>query len=294
MNRFLLVFCLALCVWTSQAVAAESSAEKPIEITADTGLEWNRDSKTYVARGHAVASQNGFSVEADVLTAEYGDEKTGSGSITRLIAEGNVKLVSGENTGFGDRAVYDTLSGKAVLSGKDVKVIGPNLNIAAKDHIDYYAKEGRIVATGRPLVTQVDNTLEADTITAWIWMSSDTPPSSQNGQSLKKAEADGNVIIHSGEEISTSQKAFYYGDKNTAELIGSVKIARGPNRVEGDKAELDLTTRISKIVGTEGKAGRVKGVFFPSATGEKTADKASPPLATKDSQGKMPASGKQP
>jgi lipopolysaccharide export system protein LptA len=221
MNRFLLVFCLALCVWSSRAVAAESSAEKPIEITADTGLEWNRDSKTYVARGHAVASQNGFSVEADVLTAEYGDEKSGSDSITRLIAEGNVKLVSGENTGFGDRAVYDTLSGKAVLSGKDVKVTGPNLNIAAKDHIDYYAKEGRIVATGRPLVTQVDNTLEADTITAWIWMSSDTPPSNQNGQSLKKAEAEGEVVIHSGEEISTSQKPSITGIKtqpNSSEL----------------------------------------------------------------------------
>lgn len=263
MNFLFLCLCLAVCSWASGAGAAPSSGENPIEITADTGLEWNREARTYVARGHAVATQNGFSVEADILTAEYADETAGGGSITRLIAEGHVKLIAGESTGFGDRATYDPLSGKAVLSGQNVKVTGPNLTILAKDHIEYYAKEGRIVATGRPLVSQTNNTLEADSITAWIWGASDSPPADRKAKSLKKAEADGHVVIHSGEETSTSQKAFYYGEKNTAELIGAVKITKGPNRVEGDKAELDLTTSISKIIGTGGKTGRVKGVFFP-------------------------------
>jgi lipopolysaccharide export system protein LptA len=30
---------------------------QPIEISADNGIEWNRDAKTYTARGNAVATQ---------------------------------------------------------------------------------------------------------------------------------------------------------------------------------------------------------------------------------------------
>ncbi len=45
--------------------------DKPLEISADEGIEWRRDSNQYIARGNARAAQGDLEVFADVLIANY-------------------------------------------------------------------------------------------------------------------------------------------------------------------------------------------------------------------------------
>jgi lipopolysaccharide export system protein LptA len=42
-----------------------------------------------------------------------------------------------------------------------------------------------------------------------------------------------------------------------------VKIHRGPNTLEGEKAEVDMNTNISRIIGNPAAGQRVRGVFYP-------------------------------
>ena len=55
----------------AQETAPMGSAGKkaPIEITADTSLEWYRDAKMYIARDNAVAKQGPTELHGDTLTA---------------------------------------------------------------------------------------------------------------------------------------------------------------------------------------------------------------------------------
>lgn len=203
------------------STAFAADEKSPLEITADKALEWNQTDKTYVAQGKAIAIQGELSVKADTLTATYAGVNGNTSDIILLTADGNVTLTSGTNVATGDKAVYDLTTGQAVLSGTRPKII----------------QEGK-------------NTLEADKVTVWT-----------KNNILDHAEANGNVLIVSGEQKATGNKATYNALTNMAELIGEVKVTQGPNVLEGDKAEIDLTARVSKMVRAQGSK-RVKGVFF--------------------------------
>lgn len=201
----------------------------PLEITADKALEWNQTDKTYVARGNALAKQGDMSVKADTLTARYAGKDKSTSDIDFLTADGHVTLISKTNTATGDKATYDLTEGKAILSGSRPKIV---------------QEEG--------------NTLEADLITVWT-----------KDNALDHAEATGNVIVVGKDgQKATGEKATYIAATNIAELIGKVKIVQGNNTLEGDKAEINLTTHVSKMTG-EKNAGRVKGVFYPGSDKKK-------------------------
>ena len=201
----------------------ESSKGSPLEITADTALEWNQADKTYLARGKAVATQGKLSVKADTLTATYAGVNGNTSDIHLLTADGHVTLTSGPDVATGDKVVYNLTTGQGVLSGTKIRP--------------------KVIQDGK-------NTLEADRVTVWI-----------KDSLLDHAEADGNVVITSGDQKATGQKATYHARNNTAELIGQVKVIQGPNLIEGDKAEINLSTRTSRMISSE-KSKRVKAVFF--------------------------------
>lgn len=203
----------------------------PLEITADKALEWNQADKSYIARGSAIAQQGDMSVKADMLTAKYKGANNSTSDIHFITADGNVTLVSGKDTATGDKATYDLESGKAILSGARPKIV----------------QDG-------------GNTLEADLITVWTV-----------NNALDHAEATGNVVITGKEQTATSEKATYTASTNIAELIGKVKIKQDVNMLEGDRAELNMTTNVSKMT-SQGKSARVKGVFYPSASKKSKAE----------------------
>lgn len=213
---YIIISCLA---FPSMVMAAE---DIPLEITADTALEWNQTAKTYTANGNAKAVQGASSVKADKLVAYYDDAKGAATNITRLEAIGHITLTSGEDTATGEKATYDLVSGIAILDGGRTKI-----------------------------VQQDKNTLEADKITLTL----------DTSRSLKKAEAEGKVIVTNGSQQGVGDKGVYTPEKNTAELIGHVKITQEGNWLEGDRAEINLTSHISRLTKDSGK-GQVKGIFL--------------------------------
>jgi lipopolysaccharide export system protein LptA len=222
MRLFLFLFCSVI------SVAAFAADEKqPLEITADSALEWNQAAKTYVARGAAMAKQGDMSVKADTLTATYAGVNNSTSDITQLVADGHVTLSSATDIATGDKAVYDLSTGQATLTGTRPKII----------------QNGK-------------NSLEADQIIVWT---KDTI--------FNHAEAIGNVVITSGTQTATGDKATFSAATSIAELVGHVKIKQGENWLEGDKAEMNTKTHISTMTSKNG-TGRVKGVFY-SGSGQK-------------------------
>ena len=255
----------------------EQTSAQPLEVTADTALEWDRTNKKYYARGHAMAKQNDFQVEGDKLTADYRENPEGGGTqIYRLTAEGHVILTNGLNKGYGEHAIYEVDDAKATLTGgNDLRIETPDMKITAKEKFEYYSNEGKMIAYGSPVITNKDSVLTADLVTAWTapkTSKTETPlatapteaPASKF-KGLKRAEATGHVVITTPKEKATSDKAIYTGENDTVELQDNVKLTQGENILEGNRADMNLTTKLSRMYGAPGKGGRVKGVFFPSS-----------------------------
>lgn len=264
MIPFLVVFTLLSIIPTPSQAQPAAEIGVPLEITADSALEWNSEKKQYIARKNAKAVQGEFSASADTLIADYTEGKDGSTQIVRLIAEGHAVISSKGSSVHGEKAIYDVATGKATVTGSDLKLTATNLTVTAKEKFEYFEPEGKLIAYGRPLVTSGTDTLEADLVTAWI--NRDASPTTEaeksGGSDLKRAQADGHVIITTPGDRATGDQATYNAETNLAELIGHAVIIKGESRIEGNRAEINLKTKVSRMSGTDG-TGRVKGVFFP-------------------------------
>jgi lipopolysaccharide export system protein LptA len=87
-------------------------------LTARDSLEWYDNKQLAVARGDAVAIQEGGkALRGDVLTADVTKEPNGSSHISRIDAQGNVLVSSQGQIGRGDSGVYDVDTGIATLAG---------------------------------------------------------------------------------------------------------------------------------------------------------------------------------
>ena len=75
-------------------------------------------------------------------------------------------------------------------------------------------------------------------------------------------EADGNVVITTPEEVARGREGVYNADKGTATLTGDVRITRGENQLNGERAVVNLNTGVSRLL-PAAKGERVKGLFTP-------------------------------
>lgn len=276
----IIIFAISLLLpVVSQAadVGLTTNSKEPVEITADETLEWRRNDTQFIARGAALAKQGDASVAAETLTADYRKGATSSMEIYKLSADRNVVLKSGANTAYGDQGEYDLDKSLAILTGNDLKMVAPDQTITANERFEYWTEEGKINAVGRAKVTRPKvgsvgvDTLEADILTAML------KTDATGKRVLDTLEAKGKVVITTPSEVVTGAYGIYRAGSNKAQLSGGVTIKRGPNVLEGERAEVDLTTNISKIFGAtpsgsitgpntgEGAGGRVRGVFYPGS-----------------------------
>lgn len=247
---FMLFFC-SIFHARAQDNPSSSATGQPLEITADESLEWQRNEKLFIARKNAMAKQGDVSIKAQTLTARYReDAKTensagGGMEISEITAQDDVVIQTKDSEVHGQRAVYDLDKGVAVMTGD-------NPDNRAK-MIRYNAKDQK-------------NTLESDKISAIL------KDNNKGERVLHAVEAVGNVVITTPAEIITGAYGIYHAGTNKAELTGGVTIKRGPNILQGEKAEVDLNTNTSRMFGeptTDGiGTGRVRGVFYPNS-GEK-------------------------
>ena len=237
----------------------------PLTITADKSLEWDRDAGTFTANQNALATRGDISVRADTLTAYYQQGADGEEDIqiTQLLAMGGVIITSPDGKVYGDQAAYDVASEMMVMTGDALRMVSDGQTVTARDQFEYQARTGELFADGNATVTQGQNRLRANQLEATF-----REGSGESGQrALDTIEARGNVVITTPDEELTGPYGIYRARTNKAEISGGVRITRGPNVLQGDRAEIDLTTNISRMFGG-GNTGRVEGVFFPGSEKE--------------------------
>lgn len=266
------VTALALMLALPPSLGAQSvggldleSSDAPLEIVAEEGIEWRRDEKVYIARGNARASRGDLSVSAEVLMAHYREAAEGQTDVYRIEATGDVRLASQDSVVYGDRAVYDVDKAVLVVTGRNLRVETQKAVITARDSLEYWDAQRVVVARGDAVAVEGDRRVEADRLTGYLRR--DGQPGADRG-GLYQVEAEGDVVLTTATEVVRAEKAVYNLDQELATLTGGVKITRGENQLNGDYAEVNLKTGVSRLMGNpsatrDGGSGRVHTLIVP-------------------------------
>lgn len=258
--------------------------DKPLEVFADQGIEWNQNENTYIARGNARAVKGDTTVYGDSLVAHYRKAASGGTEVWRLEANGNVRITTPTDTAYGDRAVYTIDNAVLVMTGKALRLTTPRQTITARDSLEYWEQKDLAVARGNALVVTADGRrIRGDVLTALFKSNKATadakpstakptpakpaasnrkPPATaakgandRDDGRLQRIDAYGNVIITTPQDVARGNRAVYQEETGIANLMGSVKITRGRNQLNGEAAEVNLHTGVSRIVSASQGAG---------------------------------------
>lgn len=233
---------------------------EPITIDADDSVEWRQDEKVYIARGNAKAKRGDVTIAANVLRAHYRDGSDGQPDVWRFDATGNVRIITPRERVYGDQGVYNVDTGVFELTGKRLRIEGEGRTLTARDKLEYRQKEQVARALGAATATVDDKSLRADVLTAHFGEDAD------GKVSLRRAEATGNVFVSTPAEHARARRADYDADKELLTLSGDVKLTRGANQLNGEYAEVNLKTGISRLLARpRGASGGkpVRGLFVP-------------------------------
>lgn len=255
---------LALAAMVLHAPASaqllDRSGDQPVTIEADDGIEWVRDDKLYVARGNAKAVRGDLTVSAETLTASYRAKGTGGSEVYRLEALGNVVITSTQDRAVGDRAVYDIDQSVIVLLGDGIRFENGVDTITAEDSLEYWDQRRLAVARGGAVAQREGQRIDADVLTAFF---GDGPDGVSR---VERVDAIGDVVITTPQEVVRGREGVYDVLRETATLAGDVRVTRGDNQLNGERAEVNLKTGISRMLPGDGSGGRVKGLFTPDST----------------------------
>jgi len=156
----------------------------PLQVQADSGIEWQQNNQLYIARGNAVATRGLSEVHADTLIAHYREIKGGAGAapppgntagdtagnteIYRVEAEGHVTMLREGQTVVGDRAVYDLDQAIMAVTGKALKLTTATDVVTARDSLEWYDQKQIAVARGNAVAVRNGKTIKADILTAYM------------------------------------------------------------------------------------------------------------------------------
>ncbi len=245
----------------------------PVQIEADSGIEWRRDEKVYVATGNARAQRGAVTVFADRLMAYYDGATDNASDIIRVEAVGKVVIQTPGERAVGDKATYDVRNQVMVLTGADIRLTTKTQTVRARDSLEYWEQRKIAVARGKASAVEGDRRVEADTLTAHIIEDAKTRTSR-----IQKVDGFGNVRVSTPRETAIGSKGVYNLDSNIATLVGDVRVTQGRNQLNGEYAEVNLNTGVARMLSgaAAGRAGGpVRGLLVPQ-------------------QGQAPQSGPQP
>ena len=245
-------------------------SDKPIEISAENGIEWKRDSRTYTARGDALAQQGETSIAADTLIAHLDDKD----KIASWEAIGNVKIQTKRSTSYGDRAEYQESSRVLIMTGSALKVTTDKDTVTARDQIEYWRDKDALVAKGAVVIVREETTIHADEAIGYFRdktptndtgandtgtndaATNDAKTNDDGGSDLSQLDASGHVRVDRKDQTAFSDKLAYNPDTEIAVLTGNVIVNSKGNRYTGGRAELDLKNDISRLLPVSGQRVR--------------------------------------
>lgn len=248
---------LLLAAGPAAAQLLPGSGRQPTDINADQAIEWHQDVRAYVARGNASAKRGDTTVYGDVLTAYYREVPGKGNEVFQLVGDGHVRVVGTNQQVYGDRIVYDMDKRVAVVTGKDLKLVTPQDVVTARDSLEYYEAQDLAVARGDAVAVRDDRRLRADVL---IGQFAKAP----NGTTqMQRIDGSGNVLVTTALDVARSDKLIYSIADNTAVLLGNVRITRGDNQLNGDAAEMNMNTKVNRVIAGPATGGRVKGLLIP-------------------------------
>jgi lipopolysaccharide export system protein LptA len=272
-----------------------ASADRPIAISAASGIEWQQDAQVYIARGNAVAKRGTTEVYADTLTAHYRPSKGPGGDteVYRLNADGHVTIKGETQTVVGDQAVWDVDQQMGIVTGKSMKLTTATDVVTARDSLEWYDQKQLAVARGDAVAIKENaKRIRADVLTTHMTKDKPKPteaafgenpakpkpevtkpgagagsPGAQDESSrISRVDALGNVLVSTATDIARGDYGVYNADTGIVTLLGNVTITRGDNAIRGQYAVVDLNNNVSRMMPTTGKPGspgsRVEGLFI--------------------------------
>jgi lipopolysaccharide export system protein LptA len=218
----------------------------------------------------------------------------GSSEIWRLEAEGEVRISTATDIARGDRAVYDIDQAVLVLTGRALSLNSAQQVITARDSLEYWSGKRMAVARGDAVVVdrQENRRVRADTLVSYFLedapgapgasaappqqpvrpAASGGPGSSQQGPRdapgagrIERVEGFGNVEIRTATEVVRGDRGVYSPATCMARLLGTVRITRGENQLNGREAIVDVCKGVARLVSVPG--GRVQGLILPNQEG---------------------------
>ncbi len=277
---------LALPAWAQNAppapapapATAATAGKTPLQVSADNGVEWQKDTKLYIARGNAVATRGDMRVRADTLTAHYRDVAGGKTEIYRVDAVGGVVLKQGDGTATGGQAIYDVDNRSLNLTGGNLSYSTNDSKITAQKSLEYYDGKRMAVARGSAVAVRGSDRVQADVLTGHF-------TDGGGKRSLSRIDASGNVVVTSNQNVAHADAGTYDPNSKIATLTGNVRITRGNDQLLGERAEVNMNTGTYKLL-PGAKGGRVTGVIQP----DQNLNNNAPATGT----GNAPANGKAP
>ena len=246
-------FALSSLISLSFGLAVPALAQS-LEISASKELIWDQNKGLYEAIGDASAVRGPQSIAADLLQAFY-DETSEDQDITRIIATDNVKFADVDMNGQGAKLDYD-------VTKNFYELFGPNASIQSKDgtakadqRLTYDRGNGIIIAKKNGYIALADGRiLTGDFIEITLTAT----------EEIETVKASGNVYVRQtdGKE-AYSQDGTYNTQTGKALLTGDVKIIDGESVLNGQKAEIDFNSGISRLLAEDGNS-RVSGTLVTS------------------------------
>ena len=261
------------------------NSSQPVQIQADSGIEWQQNQQLYIARGNAVATRGSTEVHADKLTAYYRRVKgaaprppapapaAGQSSnldsetqIYRIDADGHVVLKGPTQTVVGDHAVYDVDQAIVVVTGKRLEMTTPQDLVTARDSLEWYDQKQAAVARGDAVAVRGDRRIRADILTAYMVK---TPAAGANGAKppaaplkpaavpaqqnqeesrISRVDAQGHVVVTTPVDTGRGDFGVYNAKTGIVTLLHHVTITHGEDTIRGQYAVMDLNRNISRMM----------------------------------------------
>jgi lipopolysaccharide export system protein LptA len=270
-------------------LAGGDGSNKPVNIQAEKGIEWQQNNKLYIARGNAKATRGDDTVTADTLYAYYRDAQprqanpaspqlrgnsssdqspfdNGSTQIYRIEADGHVVFTTPTQTAYGDHTVYDVDQALLVVTGNNLKIVTPQDIITARDSFEWYDQKQLGVARGNAIAIRQGP--EHKSIRGDVLTSEMIKPENQPSK-ISKVNAQGHVILVSEDQIARGDSGVYNLVTGIATLSGHVTLTRGDNELRGQYAVVDTNTNVARLLAAPpsaqvtGPRPRVEGLLIP-------------------------------
>ena len=255
-KNIIMLFFIVFASFSQLVWAKTNNNNTELTVEADESLEWFEKEKYYLAKGNVILKKDGVTLKANIIKADYIFEN-GENILHKITAKDKVILTKKNTKATGQYMTYDLKDKIARISGPFQTFSSPSGYVEAKKNIIFDDVNNKAEAEGNVKIILSNKTvIYADNVKA------DFEP---NNKSLKKAIAEGNVIIENKAKGRKSKADWgvYNSNDEIIQLAGNVVIINQKSKLLGSKGMTNLKTGVSNIVGDRKNKKRVRGTFSP-------------------------------